>query len=41
MNVLRSFVNKSFLKKFYGKRKKLINILTVFSIFHKSAIKIS
>ena len=34
---LRAFVSELFLKSFY--EKNTINILTVFSIFHKSDIK--
>ena len=37
-NALRAFVNEPFKKSFYGK-KNAINVLTVFSIFHKSSIK--
>ena len=41
MNVLRAKINNSFKESFYGKRKKkLINVLTAFSIFHKSGVKI-
>ena len=32
-------VNNPFKEKFYGKRKKIINILTVFFISHKSSVK--
>ena len=39
-NVLRAMVNNSFKENFYGKRKKKINVLTVFSISHKIGIKI-
>ena len=39
-NVLRTFVNNPVKKKFlWEKKKKTINILTVFFIFHKSDIK--
>ena len=37
-NALKVFVSKLFKEIFYGKRKKLINILTVFSISHKNVI---
>ena len=41
INILRIIVNNSFKKKIYKKRKKkVINVLTVFSIFHKNGIKI-
>ena len=42
MNALRAKINNSFKESFYGKRKKkkLINVLTAFSIFHKSGVKI-
>ena len=39
MDVLRTFVNNLFKESFY-KNKKIINILIVFSIFHKSSVKI-
>ena len=39
MNTLRALVNNSFKEIFYGKRKKTINILTVFFISHKSGVK--
>ena len=32
-------VNNPFKEKFYEKRKKVINILTVFFISHKSSVK--
>ena len=38
MDALRVIVNNLFKEIFYGK-KKVINILTVFSIFHKSDVK--
>ena len=37
-DALKAIVNNPFKENFYGKRKK-INILTVFSIFHKSDVK--
>ena len=40
MNALRVKINNSFKESFYGKKKKLINVLTAFSIFHKSGVKI-
>ena len=41
MSALKALFNNSFLKSFYRKRKKkTINILTVFFIFYKSSIKI-
>ena len=40
MYVLKVIINNPFKEKFYGKRKKkTINILTVFFISHKSDIK--
>ena len=38
-NTLRALINNSFKENFYGKRKKTINILTVFFISHKSDVK--
>ena len=39
-NDLRTLVNNPFKEKFYEKRKKkTINILTAFFIFHKSCVK--
>ena len=38
-NIIRVLVNNPFKEKFYGK-KKTINILTTFFIFHKSDVKI-
>ena len=38
MNVLKTLVNNS-LKKNYEKRKKTINIFTIFFISHKSDVK--
>ena len=39
-NILRALVNNPFKKIFYGKRKKkVINVLTVFFIFHKNSVK--
>ena len=41
MNSLRALVNNPFKEIFMGnEKKKIINILTVFFIFHKSGIKI-
>ena len=40
MNALRTFVSESFYKSFYEKRKKVIGLLTIFSISYKSDIKI-
>ena len=37
-NALRTLISNPFKEIFYGKRKK-INILIAFSIFHKSGIK--
>ena len=40
MDALRVMVNNLFKEKFYGKRKKkVINVLTAFSISHKSGVK--
>ena len=39
INILRIIVNNPFKKKFY-KKKKVINVLTVISIFYKNDIKI-
>ena len=41
MSVLRTLINNPFKESFYGKwkKKKIINILTAFFIFHKSGIK--
>ena len=38
-DVLRTMINNPFKKKFIGKEKKTITILTAFSISHKSGIK--
>ena len=41
-NVLRAMVNNPFKESFYGKRgrkKKPINVLTVFSISYKNSVK--
>ena len=38
-NALKTLVNNSVKKKFYGKRKKKINVLIDFFIFHKNNIK--
>ena len=42
MSVLRALVNNPVKKKIYekSKKKKTINVLTVFFIFHKSNVKI-
>ena len=40
MSVLRVLINNLVKENFYGKRKKkTINVLTVFFIFHKSDVK--
>ena len=39
MNILRAFINNSFKENFYGKRKK-INILTTIFISYKNSVKI-
>ena len=40
-DVLRVMINNQFKKNFYGKRKKkVINILIIFSISYKSCVKI-
>ena len=39
MNSLRTFISESFLKIFYRRRNKSINILVVFLIFYKNSIK--
>ena len=39
MNTLKVLVNNPFKESFYRKKKKTINILTVFFIFHKSDVK--
>ena len=39
MNALRALINNLIKKSFYGKRKKTINVLTVFFIFYKSNVK--
>ena len=38
-SALRELINNSVKKSFYGKRKKAINVLIIFFIFHKSDIK--
>ena len=38
-NGLRTLVNNPFKENFYGKRKKKINVLTAFFIFHKNCVK--
>ena len=38
-DTLRAIVNNSFKESFYGKIKKVINILIIFFIFHKSGVK--
>ena len=40
MSALRILVNNPVKENFYGEKKKTINVLTVFFIFHKSDIKI-
>ena len=39
MSVLRVLVKNPVKENFYGKRKKTINVLTVFFISHKSNVK--
>ena len=41
-NAFRALVNNPFKENFYGKekKKKAINVLTAFFIFHKSNVKI-
>ena len=39
-NTLRALIKNPVKESFYGKKKKTINILTVFFIFHKSDVKI-
>ena len=39
ISVLRVLVKNPVKESFYGKRKKIINILTAFFIFHKSDVK--
>ena len=38
MDVLKALVNNLFKESFYGTRKKVINVLTAFSISHKSGV---
>ena len=38
-NVLRALIDNPFKESFYGKRKKVINVLTSFFISHKSDVK--
>ena len=38
-SALRALVNNSVKESFYEKRKKAINILTAFFIFHKNDVK--
>ena len=38
-NALRAMINNSFKESFYGKRKKKINVLIVFSISYKNGVK--
>ena len=38
-NALRALAKNPIKESFYGKRKKTINVLTVFFIFHKSDVK--
>ena len=40
MNIFRVLINNLFLKSFYKKRKKIINILIAFFIFYKNDVKI-
>ena len=39
MNSLRTFISESFLKIFYRRRNKSINVLAIFLIFYKNSIK--
>ena len=41
MDAIRPMINNSFKKSFYGEKKKkeTIDVLTTFSIFHKSGVK--
>ena len=39
-SALRALIKNPVKESFYGKKKKTINILTVFFIFHKSDVKI-
>ena len=39
MSVLRVLIKNSVKESFYGKRKKKINVLKAFFIFHKSDVK--
>ena len=39
MSAIRALVKNSNKENFYGKRKKIINVLTTFFIFHKSDVK--
>ena len=39
MSAFRALINNLIKKSFYGKRKKTINVLTIFFIFHKSNVK--
>ena len=38
-SILRTMVKNSVKENFYEKRKKIINILTIFFISHKSDVK--
>ena len=38
-DTLRVMVNNSFKESFYGKRKKIINVSTIFSISYKNSVK--
>ena len=38
-DALRIIVNNSFKESFYERKKKTINVLTTFSIFHKNCVK--
>ena len=40
MNVLRNWLKIQLKKVFMKKKKKVINVLTIFFIFHKNNIKI-
>ena len=38
-DILRVMVNNPFKESFYGKRKKIINVSTIFSISYKNSVK--
>ena len=38
-SALRALVKNPIKESLYGKRKKIINVLTIFFIFHKSDVK--